>query len=165
VILVIAGAFNLHGFAVEEEPLVGVEDGAARPEIYPFRIARVVKRYSAARGQRRVVARGTLQGKKAAAIAQEAGCGERHVRTIQTEEATQVLISNLLRPYRENLRRLIPKAIRAVHRVLQAQKTTRSDFAAQMLPVLRVRDLLLLAQGAVEPSLAAEPSKETRRVR
>jgi hypothetical protein len=33
--------------------------------------------------ERRVVARGTLQGKKTAAIAEVAGCGERHVRTLQ----------------------------------------------------------------------------------
>ena len=97
--------------------------------------------------KRRVVARGTLQGKKTAAITQEAGCGERHVRTIQAEKATQVLISNLLRPYHENLRRLIPKAIRAVHRGLQAQKTTRSDIAVQMRAVRRARDLLVQHEG------------------
>ncbi|HUK91203.1 MAG TPA: hypothetical protein VLZ81_12430, partial [Blastocatellia bacterium] len=93
--------------------------------------------------KRRVVARATLRGMKTAAIAQEAGCGARHVRILQAEEATQVLIRNLLRPYRENLRRLIPTAIRAVHRGLQAQKTTHSDIAAQMLAVRLAQDLLL----------------------
>lgn len=34
-----------------------------------------------------------LQGMKTGAIARKAGCGERHVRTIQSEEATQVLIA------------------------------------------------------------------------
>ena len=105
--------------------------------------------------KRRVVARGTLQGMKTAAIAQQAGCGPRHVRTLRAEEATQVLISDLLRPYREDLRRLIPKAIRAVECALVAQKTTRSDCAARLRAVRRLQDLLLLAQGAVELAPAA----------
>src|SRR5579862_2527875 len=54
--------------------------------------------------KRRVVAGGILQGKKTAVIAREAGCGPRHVRTLRAEEATQVLISDLLRPHIENLR-------------------------------------------------------------
>jgi hypothetical protein len=105
--------------------------------------------------KRRVVAGGTLQGKKTAVIAREAGCGPRHVRTLRAEEATQVLISDLLRPYREDLCRLIPKAISAVERGLVAQKTTRSDHAAQLLAVGRLQRLLLLAQGAVHPAPAA----------
>ena len=86
-------------------------------------------------------------GPKKAVIAQEAGCGERHVRTILAEEATQILIRNLLRPYRENLRRLIPRVICAVDRGLQAQKATRSDIATQMLAVRRARDLLVQHEG------------------
>ena len=50
--------------------------------------------------KRRVVALGTLQGNQTAAIAQAAGCGERHVRTLRAEAATQVLIRDLLRPHR-----------------------------------------------------------------
>jgi hypothetical protein len=113
--------------------------------------------------KRHVVALGTLLGTKTAVIAQEAGCGPRHVRTLRAEEATQVLISDLLRPYREDLRRLIPKAISAVERALVAQKTTRSDHAAQLLAVGRLQHLLLLAQGAVQPAPAAGEGKAAGR--
>jgi hypothetical protein len=40
-----------------------------------------------------------------------------------------ILIRNLLWRYRERLRRLISKAVRAVYRSLRAEKTTRSDMA------------------------------------
>lgn len=105
--------------------------------------------------KRLVVAGGRLLGNRTAAIAKQVGCSERHVRTILAEEATQILISNLLGPYREDLRRLIPKVIRALYRGLQAQKTTRSDMAAQMRAVGRGLDLLRLAQGVAEPAPAA----------
>ena len=97
--------------------------------------------------KRRTVAKGVLEGKKPAAIAREIGCTERHARRLQAEPATQMLITELMRPYRVRLSRLVPKAIRAVERGLVAQKTTKSDAGAQLLAVRRAKDLLVLAQG------------------
>jgi len=107
--------------------------------------------------KRRIVAGGRIQGKAQAAIAREAGCSIRHVQRLSAEPETQLLIRDLLAPYRARLQQLVPKAIRAVERGLVAQKVTRSNHAVQLHAVRRAKDLLVLAQGELPPPVHDEP--------
>ena len=45
VVLVVAGALDLQGFAVEQESLVGIEDRRAHAKAYPLRVARMAARF------------------------------------------------------------------------------------------------------------------------
>jgi hypothetical protein len=55
--------------------------------------------------KRQLVAGGRIQGKAPAAIAREAGCSIRHVRRLSVEPETQLLIRDLLAPYKPGLAR------------------------------------------------------------
>lgn len=113
--------------------------------------------------KRRAVVAGVLAGKSLADIAEEAGCGKRHAQRLRAEPETQLLITDLMRPYHAALERLVPRVIRAINRGLTAQKTTRSDLPVQLLAVRRAKDVLLLAQGTVAsaPASAATPGTTT----
>ena len=107
--------------------------------------------------KRRIVVVGRIQGKAQAAIAREAGCSIRHVQRLSAEPETQLLIRDLLAPYRARLQQLVPKAIRAVECGLVAQKVTRSNHAVQLHAVRRAKDSLVLAQGELPPPVHGEP--------
>ena len=98
--------------------------------------------------KRRIVARGVVAGKKTRAIAREAGCKERHVERLAAEPATQLIVTELMRPHHKKLATLAKKAVAAVERGLDA-KTRRGTpiHEIQLRAVGRFADLAHLAQG------------------
>lgn len=97
--------------------------------------------------KRRVVAEGLIKGEKKSAIAQKAGCSLRHAQDIAAEPATQVLVTQLLAPYRVRMRRLVPKVLNAIEKALVARTTDKSDHPARLRAVGRAAQLLEMAQG------------------
>lgn len=97
--------------------------------------------------KRILVAAGMVAGKKTKAIAQKAGCSERHVARLASEPETQFLIVEAMRPYRHQLRLMAKRAVAAVDRAFKAQKKTKADHFTQLRAVERYGDLLELAAG------------------
>jgi hypothetical protein len=97
--------------------------------------------------KRRAVAKGVAEGKSATAIAKEAGCKRRHVERLKQEPETQLLITEMLRPHRRKLEKLVEGALAVVGAGLKAKVGTRVDHEIRLRSVGRVKQLLELAQG------------------
>jgi hypothetical protein len=97
--------------------------------------------------KRRVVAKGVVAGKCTKEIARAAGCKARHVERLAAEPKTQLLITDLLRPYHARLEMLAKKAIHAVDVALAAKYKGQPDHMARLRAVGRYAELLELAQG------------------
>jgi hypothetical protein len=101
--------------------------------------------------KRRAVAKGALAGQPLGVVAKAAGCSKRHVQRLEREPETQFLISEALKPHRQQLARLAPKAIRVIERAFTARKTDGADRIVQLRAVERYRELMDLAQGTAKP--------------
>jgi hypothetical protein len=97
--------------------------------------------------KRRIVAAGAITGKRTSEIAKDANCSERHALRLAAETETKFIIANALSPYREQLRKMAGKAVRAVDRAFVARKTDKADHFTQLKAVERYGDLLELAAG------------------
>jgi len=98
--------------------------------------------------KRRTVAAGVALGASAHAIAKAAGCSKRHVETLAAEPETQLLVTEALRPHRDALKKLIPKALRVIERGLTARiQVSGADHRTQLLAARRLENYLKLAEG------------------
>jgi hypothetical protein len=125
---------------------------------------------AAKEAKREIVAAGIVAGKSATEIAQAADCNPRHVQRVAAEPETQFLVTELLRPHRQELADLATDVIRAVQGGLKAAvndievgtdgKKRLIDHSVRLRAVQRYRDLVNLAQGA-EPPPATDRSLVT----
>jgi hypothetical protein len=115
---------------------------------------------AAKEAKREIVAAGIVAGKSATEIAQAADCNPRHVQRVAAEPETQFLVTELLRPHRQELADLATDVIRAVQGGLNALVTDPEDHTVRLRAVQRYRDLVNLAQGA-EPPPATDRSLVT----
>jgi hypothetical protein len=108
--------------------------------------------------KRRTVAKGLVSGTPLQGIARAAGCQPRYVQRLAAEPETQLLIAEALRPYHAQLRRAVPKALRAIERGLVARRTDLSDHYTQLRAVEKLEDYLKMAQGKpTESAVQTEP--------
>lgn len=110
--------------------------------------------------KRRIVAKGVVAGKKVRAIAAEAGCNTRHVQRLRDEPATQFLITDLMKPHRAKLAKLVDKSITAVGLALVAKTTDKHDHMARLRAVGRTKQLLEMAEGT-KPEPGADAGQVT----
>ena len=98
--------------------------------------------------KRIAVAKGVAAGKSATAIAKDAGCKRRNVERLKQEPETQLLITEMMRPHRQQLEKLVDSALKAVAAGLRATTARkRPDHEIRLRSVGRVKQLLELAQG------------------
>lgn len=98
--------------------------------------------------KRRIVAKGVVAGQPLSKIAREAKTSKRHVERLAAEEATQIIITELFKPHRDRLVKIVDKSITAVEQGLTAKiGSKKPDHVVRLRAVGRARQVLEMAEG------------------
>lgn len=104
-----------------------------------------------------IVAAGIVEGKTPAAIAAEADTSVRHVQRLAKQPGMQFLIAELFKPHAAELARHVKRAVTSVGTALEATTGRgNANHEIRLRAVGRLRDLLELAQGEIQP---VDPNK------